>query len=478
MVSVLGGMPRKLRDNAFAWSVSPDGSSISFGTSKGRLGDRELWLMGPDGEQARRLYEVGDKDAICCLYFFPSGQRVSYVTRNESGDTLLARDLKGGPVTTLVQPSRMKEMGDSAWLPDGRLIYSDPCIGVTVAFNTSCNYWIERLETHTGELLEKPRRLTNWAGFWISNPSATADSKRLTFLESSGRGSSYIADLELGGTELVNSKRFTLEEGGEDTIADWTADSKTVILIQNRGDHYGLYKQALDSETPQPIVGRAEGGLLEEATVSPDGKWIIAQVWPITAGPNVNLIRLPVIGGPSELIFTMLEGGTSFCSRPPSNLCAVAEQTEDHKQMIVTAFDAVKGRGLELARFDLDPDYDTNVNNLLWNISPDGTRLAAARGPRGPIQIRSLSGGSTHVIPLKRLTKMEQLHWTGDGKGLLVTNTANGSGEILHVDLQGNAKLLRKCDSDRCFGFPSPDGRRLAIYDWKPSANMWMMENF
>ena len=56
MVSVLGGAPRKLRDNAFAWSVSPDGSSISFGTNKGKLGDRELWLMGPNGEQARKLY--------------------------------------------------------------------------------------------------------------------------------------------------------------------------------------------------------------------------------------------------------------------------------------------------------------------------------------------------------------------------------------------------------------------------------------
>ena len=25
------------------------------------LGDRELWLMGPNGEQARKLYEMDDK---------------------------------------------------------------------------------------------------------------------------------------------------------------------------------------------------------------------------------------------------------------------------------------------------------------------------------------------------------------------------------------------------------------------------------
>jgi Tol biopolymer transport system component len=36
LVSVGGGAPLKLRDNAAAWSVSPDGSLISFGTNKGQ----------------------------------------------------------------------------------------------------------------------------------------------------------------------------------------------------------------------------------------------------------------------------------------------------------------------------------------------------------------------------------------------------------------------------------------------------------
>ena len=138
----------------------------------------------------------------------------------------------------------MNKMGDFSWLPDGRLIYSDPCNGLTMRFDTPCNYSIMRLDTHTGELIEKPRRLTNWAGIWMTNTSTTADGKRVAFLESSSRGGSYMADLEAGGTRLVNSRRFTLNEGGEDAIDDWTADSKTVIVIRNRGDHYGIYKQS------------------------------------------------------------------------------------------------------------------------------------------------------------------------------------------------------------------------------------------
>jgi hypothetical protein len=74
----------------------------------------------------------------------------------------------------------------------------------------------------------------------MNSASATADGKPVAFLESSGRGGGYVADLEAGGTRLVNSRRFTLEEGGEDVIADWTTDSKTVIVIENRADHYGI----------------------------------------------------------------------------------------------------------------------------------------------------------------------------------------------------------------------------------------------
>jgi eukaryotic-like serine/threonine-protein kinase len=478
IVSVLGGAPHKLRDNASAWSVSPDGSSISFGTNSGRLGDRELWLMGSGGEQAHKIYEAAEKKAICCLHFFPKGQRVSYITSNESGDTLVARDLRGGPVATLLPPSEMKKMGDAAWLPDGRLIYSDVCIGPMVAFDTPCNYWIKRLDTRNGKVTERPRRLTNWAGFWMSNPSATADGKRVAFLKSSGHGITYVADFEAGGTRLIDTRRFETEEGGDDFISDWTADSKTVIVGVNRGDRYSFYRQPLNADTKEPIMASQAGGLVEVANISPDGKWVIAQIWPITAGPKVNLMRLPITGGLPELIFSAPGGSSSYCARPPSSLCAIAEQTEDRNHMTITAFDPVKGRGLELARFDLDPDYDTDVNNLLWNISPDGTRLVAARGPEGPIQVRSLLDGSTQVIHPKGVRKMQQLHLTADGKGLLVTNTTNSGGEILHVDLKGNASLLRKCDTDRCFGYPSPDGRHLAIFDWRVSANMWMMENF
>jgi hypothetical protein len=59
------------------------------------------------------------------------------------------------------------------------------------------------------------------------------------------------------------------------------------------------------------------------------------------------------------------------------------------------------------------------------------------------------------------------LAWSANQKGLFVTRKAQ------------NVTSLRKCiGNETCFGFPSPDGRHLAIIDRNQSNNMWMMENF
>jgi serine/threonine protein kinase len=160
VVSALGGPPRKLRDEATAYSVSPDGSSISFGTNKGRFGDREIWLMGPDGENARKLYETGENEAISGLRWFPHGQRVWYGTFDQSGNNVVTRDLSGGPVTSIFSPSEVKKTWEYTLLPDGRLLYIK---GESGAGGGTCNYWVLPLDQRTGTPTDQPKRLTNWA---------------------------------------------------------------------------------------------------------------------------------------------------------------------------------------------------------------------------------------------------------------------------------------------------------------------------
>jgi hypothetical protein len=82
------------------------------------------------------------------------------------------------------------------------------------------------------------------------------------------------------------------------------------------------------------------------------------------------------------------------------------------------------------------------------------------------------------TIHPKGLNNLFGLGWAADGKGLFVSNRIKGGSEILHVDLRGNARVLWKSNGPRGGAGQSPDGRHLAIYDWKQNSNMWMMENF
>jgi serine/threonine protein kinase len=468
MVSASGGTPLKLRDGALAWSVSPDGSLISF-----QHGDREIWLMGFAGEHPRKLYDAGERNAVCCLAFLRNEKRVLYIVTDQSGDTMVARDLQGGPLTTLLPSSELKKMGDGLWLPDGRIIYS---IKEPQPVGDNCNYWTMGLDPRSGEVIQKPKQLTNWAGFCMNNPSATADGKRLAFLEtSSGHTTTYLTDLEAGGKRIRNPRHFTFEET-DDHIGDWTVDSKTLLLVYVRGHDYALYKQSLNSNTPKPILALAHGDL-EIAILSPDGKWVIAMLYGGPSEPN-QIVRVPFGGGSPEPIFKARYGSVISCAKAPSNLCAIAEQTEDRKEMIISAFDPVHGRGSELARFDADPNQDVSLYALLWSLSPDGTRLAAARNEQGPIQVRFLHDKATQVIRSKDLNRIRELHWTADGKGLFVTNLTRDGAELRHVDLEGNTELIWRSIGGVVGANPSPNGRYLAIDDPTTSANMWMMENF
>ncbi len=429
VASVLGGAPRKLRDNAYAWEVSPDGSTIAYGTNFGDKkkdpGD-ETWFMSSDGQQAQRVFPQAQ---ICCVHFFADGKRISYGYDNE----IRASDLNGEHVITLLSASENKKLGDGIVLPDGRYIYFDICTYEDrLRQDKACNYWITRLDMQHGGMVEKPRRLTNWFGVNASNPNLTADGKRVVFLQSSSRGVGYLADLAADGTEVVRSRRFPLEEGGEDSISAWTADGKSAIVSQRRSDHYSLRIQDLNSNFQVPIVTRQQARFgVEESSVSPDGKWLIFLGTPnvdnMTVHTIVQLMRVPLTGGTPELIFSMRQGSSFSCSTQPANLCVIAEESQDRKTMIVTAFDALKGRGAELARFQLQ--YPRNIGEqverlLLCDISPDGTRLAVAAGGDQPIEIRSIRGNYSLVVSEDRLhgmKNMQLMKWAADEKGLIVS---------------------------------------------------------
>jgi serine/threonine protein kinase len=485
-VSVLGAVPRKLRDNARAWSVSPDGSLIAFTANPGKLashyntswyygfGHREIWLTGRNGEQVQKLCETDEKSAFWRVQWAPDGQRVAYLKFHETPEkfevSIESRDLKGGPPTTILSGAGFE---DFRWLPDGRMIYSadepDPNAWM-------CNFWETRVDTRTAQLTEKPWRLTNWAGFCESGLSTTLDGRLLAFRKSSRESSVYVADVEANGTQITTPRRLMLTESWDHPTA-WTADSKAVVFFSDRKGHGSIFKQSLQGDPPEPIETGPGDAIVPR--ISPDGAWILYVVHPKEGGLSApaRLMRIPVAGGPAELVLTANIVDSHRCARSPATVCAIAERSADRRQLIFTSFDPKYGRGGELTRLDVNP----TSTDYVWDLSPDGTRIALRdRSEQQHIMIISLTGHPPQAFQVKGWILAEYgLDWTADGKGLFVSSPVPGGVALLHLDLQGNARpLWEQKGGSVTWGVPSPDGRHLAMPGNTQNSNIWTIQNF
>ncbi len=495
--SVMGGAPRKFREDGTVSAVSPDGSTVAFTANTGRVGDREIWLIGSDGTNPRKFLEVGQDSSLQGPSWSPEGQRISYYTQRQAPDKLElaveSRDLNGGdPIEVYSEAATMPErtkLLDFVWLPRGRILFSlaDSDSGLENSFSVRSNLWELRIDPGTGRPSGALRRLTNWpAGAIVTYLSATSDGKRLSVLRMTKSVSIYRADLDTGGRRISTVSRLTATDGWNN-MPVWAEDSHAIFFESNREGRLQIFTQEISADTAQPIAtGPDESSV---PVISPDGSFLLylAAAHSMVGGSStaVQLMRVPRMGGPSQQVLSAHIFDSPRCTRARANLCALAEPSEDHKHMIFSAFDPLQGRGRELARIDIDPNADYG-----WDLSPDGARIALLkRIPRtdgkifsseGVIHIFSLNGESPRDLRPKGIENFREfVDWAADGKGLILSHPAGADSELLFVDLDGNANVLWHQEGAVTFrGVPSPDGRHLAILRESPYNNAWMMENF
>jgi eukaryotic-like serine/threonine-protein kinase len=469
-VELLGGDPRKLQDNAEAWSISPDGSLISFSRSKGRFGYREIWLMGPNGENPRKLVDLNENEGVRRFHWFPGGRRVAYVKSDQAGDTLLSSDLETKSPTILLTAAAMDRVRDFVFLPDGHMLYSaqDP------AGTNTCNYWKLQIDLHSGEAVAEPNQLTYWAGFCELNSTVTENGKQLAFIETVGHASTYLADLEANGTRIARTRKFTLNESWDFPV-DWMADSKTLLLLSNRNGRAELFKQTLNETGAEPLrIGPED---VDFAHVTPDGHWLLYTLEGHPGnGTGSRIIRAPVEGGSSQSVANTRKNSQILCPRAPATFCVLGEPTEQRDQFVFTTFDPLKGPGIELARIPLQAKAG---NYLAWDVSPDGTRFAVHDLPEGPYHILSLHGAELTKVQPRGWSTLRSCDWSADGKGLFISAPTVRGSALLHLDLQGRTHVLWEQPVGKVtYARPSPDGRHIAMVGWIFHSNVWMMENF
>ena len=159
--------------------------------------------------------------------------------------------------------------------------------------------------------------------------------------------------------------------------------------------------------------------------------------------------------------------------RGPRQPCAaIPELTSDGQKVSISAFDPARGRGHELIRLELH-------GTPIWDLSPDGTRIANIKNRENAITVFSLKSTSHQAeIPVKGWS-IGSLYWAADGKGFFVSGEGRSGSGLLHVDLEGEVSTLWEQKGNAgLYGVPSPDGRHLAIAATLNNSNVWMLEGF
>ncbi len=467
IVPAFEGSPRKLRDRAIGYSISPTGDFVAFSTSAGRVGDREIWSIRADGTEARKVVEADDDTALASFVWAPDGRHAAYLARDKSGTRILTRDLQRRTSDIAVASSAEDAIMDLVWPSESRLLYAreEPS-----NFGT-CNLWESRVEPRSGKPAEPPNRITAWVGSCLRGITATANGERVVFTKWDAHFTALLANLKPGASQFLATRRLTTTQSA-DFPADWTPDGRSVVVWSNRTGRFAVYLQPLSDEAARPLaVGNSDYGF---PRVAPDGWVIFAEATKALNSPPLRTMRVAFNGGEPQFVGSSKPDDQIVCSRELRNACVLKELSLDSTQAIFRSFDSVKGAGEELLRLHVD-----NANYFGWDLSPDGTKLAICKSPRGPVQILSLDGRVLREIESAELQNMRSLDWAADGQAFYIANSAQQRVDLYYVDLSSRArKIWSQQGSKGTFARESPDGRHLALLGFTADTNVWSLEDF
>ena len=209
-------------------------------------------------------------------------------------------------------------------------------------------------------------------------------------------------------------------------------DGRTVLLTAVRNGRQGIYKQALASAIPEPLVSGPDS--YDMPVVSPDREWLLYTETKNDGGSR--LMRMPLGGGPATPV---RDGNFAYkCSSAYGNGCVLSEMKENRR--VFYRLDPLKGRGPEIANREVIP---TNVAYLDdWGLSPDGKRIAILEEPI--IRIVQTDGGPDQILKAPGWLNFQTLVWSADGRSVYITCHTGREADwtVLEVRLSNKTKAL------------------------------------
>jgi serine/threonine protein kinase len=453
-------------------ALSSDGLHIAFARES-----QDVWLMGGEGEEPHRILTNDPGGLLDSIVWSPTGQRIAYLryvgNTAKREVTIETCDLAGGARTVVLSDPRLAGadgLTGMAWLPDGRIVYS------IIAKSGDSDLWAIRADPRTGKSRGEGGRLAGWQNFQAWDPQASVDGKRLIVTKARTESRIYVGDLRVA-SKAFTPRRFTLDDW-YNVVAGWTNDSKAILFHSRRNGRWSIFKQNIDSQTPETLIGgpenylnstlSAQGTLLYTATASAD------RFEP--GDTTIRLMSMPTEGGARS---TLMMGRYDYrCGSSLPSSCVLAELKD--AQLIFSYLDPVKGKRDEIVRV-----AGYHSNDPRWDLSPDGSTVAIvdANEAKGEVRILNLAEKRTIVLHVRdwKWTRLTKISWAADGKGWFALAQSESSFSLVSLDANGNARVLQEMPQGEAWVSsiaPSPDGRSLAFTKRTYLKDVMLLENY
>ena len=220
---------KKITQAIDALSWTPNGRLVYQTTASG---NRDLWIMQPDGTEQRQL--TNDPAVDTNPEVSPDDRYIVF-TSNRTGALQVWRMNMDGSNQIQLTDGSPKDY--PAVSPDGKWI----------VFNTTDDWHLWKISIDGGE----PARLTDYPA---SFPAVSTDGRMIACLGRSEPRLEYsILILGFDGGQLLRRRDFT-GAGFSKCRIQWTADSKELIYVVERSGLTALVKQPLDGGPPEQIT--------------------------------------------------------------------------------------------------------------------------------------------------------------------------------------------------------------------------------
>ena len=459
---VLQGAAAGLFPQPVAWS--PDGRYLLNELRKAD-GSRDMTLVTVTDGSTKLLKATGAKPSPRGS-FSPDGRYIAWATAE--GISLF--DLQTERESLLI-PERANH-GVLGWSPDGKyILFSSERSGSTDA-------WL--IAVTGGKANGEPMFVKKDFGF---SPMGFARSGAFYYAVNNNVANVQVAELDPVGGSVVSPPQFVSRRGNT-TAPDWSPDGRSLAYVvspRERTHAVVVRSMATGEEGELPVGDRTlgVGGL----HWTPDGRAIVVPA--VETGKGQNLVLLDIQSGQVTSLMPLpsITGMARFDVSPDGNLiyCIKPRTLPD-------------GKGNSLVARDLRSGQETVVLEkpglYALAMSPDGKQLVigVSDGKSRILAVMPAAGGEARELVRvdgeKEVPFQGSPSWTPDGRYVVflkgVIGVAPREWQLWRVAADGGEPQRLGLTVGRQTGDLRlhPDGRRVAIPDFRVDLEVWVMENF